>query len=422
MIAGLFSQPEWHYYREGITLLVEWAWLWLPLFLSYVFWLVWVPYVQAVFISKQRHVLLEVRFPRELAKSPLAMELALSGLYQTLGEGTWIDRYWKGQMRTWFSFEIVSLGGSVHFFIRTRQAFQHLVEASMYAQYPEVELAEVDDYTNAFHYHGESGDIGLWGCEFLLTKPDPYPIKTYVDYGLDKDPKEEYKIDPLTSMVEFLGSMAPREQMWVQIIVRAHKKEALKKLSLLQKILKLKWSDVTDTWVDEAKSEIETIMKGAAPKEGDASLAVLRLTKGQQEIISALERSISKLGFDVGIRALYLAEKDSFRGSSILGLIGLFRPYNSNHLNGFRLAHPTGVEYPWQNYTLLGLKVPRLKRRMFDAYRRRSYFFPPYRRKPFVLNAEELATIYHPIGGVARTPTLKRIPSKKVEPPPSLPV
>ncbi len=39
--------------------------------------------------------------------------------------------------------------------------------------------------------------MSIWGCEFKFTKGDGYPIKTYVDYGLDKDPKEEYKVDPL---------------------------------------------------------------------------------------------------------------------------------------------------------------------------------------------------------------------------------
>src|SRR5690606_2608572 len=44
------------------------------------------------------------------------------------------------------------------------------------------------------------------------------PIKTYIDYGLDKMPKEEEKVDPITPMLEVMGSIAPHERLFVQII------------------------------------------------------------------------------------------------------------------------------------------------------------------------------------------------------------
>ena len=59
----------------------------------------------------------------------------------------------------------------------------------MYSQYPGVEIYEVDDYTKPFYY--DPNKVSLWAAEFGLTEADPYPIKTYIDYGLDKDPKEE---------------------------------------------------------------------------------------------------------------------------------------------------------------------------------------------------------------------------------------
>ena len=50
----------------------------------------------------------------------------------------------------------------------------------------------------------------LWGCEFKLLKPDAYPIKTYIDFGLDKDPKEEFKVDPISPVIELFGSIGER--------------------------------------------------------------------------------------------------------------------------------------------------------------------------------------------------------------------
>ena len=149
-------------------------------------------YIRAKFIRSHKYVLLELKLPREVSKSPLAMELALSGLYVTSGETTWYDKYFLGKMRPWFSLEIVSIEGNIHFYIWTRQSFKNVVEAQLYGQYPNIEIVEVKDYT-ATVPHFDYREVSLWGHEYKLDKADPYPIKTYVDYGLDKDPKEEYK-------------------------------------------------------------------------------------------------------------------------------------------------------------------------------------------------------------------------------------
>jgi hypothetical protein len=59
---------------------------------------------------------------------------------------------------------------------------------------------------------------------------------------------------------------------------------------------------------------------------------------------------------------------------------------------------------------------------MLDSYKRRSYFFYPYKFTPLILTNEELATLYHFPGEVASTPGLPRIPSKRAQAPTNLPV
>jgi hypothetical protein len=61
---------------------------------------------------------------------------------------------------------------------------------------------------------------------------------------------------------------------------------------------------------------------------------------------------------------------------------------------------------------------------MVEAYRSRSYFYMNWfsGRLPFVLNTEELATIFHFPGRVAETPTFGRIEARKSEAPPNLPI
>ena len=148
------------------------------------------------------------------------------------------------------------------------------------------------------------------------------------------------------------------------------------------------------------------------------NFASLAISPGERLVVEAIERNISKIAFDVCIRTAYFAGKDDYRGPIRGILTGLMKQYNSANLNGFGLINATS----YVDYFFPKTRHNWKKKRMFDAYVKRSSFYAPHTRKLFVLNTEELATIYHFPGSVARTPTLSRIESKKGEPPATLPV
>jgi len=387
----------------------------MPVVLGIAAWHIWLYYINTEFLRNIKWVLLDIQLPREIRRSPLAMELVLTALHQTGGTSTWYDRYWLGRLRQYFSLEIVSIEGAVHFLIRSPIQFKNLVESYVYAQYPEAEIKEVPDYVERVAYAND-GRWSMWGTEFVLTKPDPYPIKTYVDYGVDKNVKEEEKIDPITSMIELMGSMQKGEQMWIQILARASVKDA-------------------KTWVKEAQEEIKKFKEEALKKAGgkvEEGFQDTKLTKGERDVIAAIERHSEKVAFDIGIRAIYIAEKQAFNGPNIPALVNILKQYNSNTLNGFRPARATAVNFPWEEYVgfdgfipyvNFGLKTTeQMKLKLFDLYRSRGYFYGSYRRDPFVLTTEELATLYHFPGRVSQTPSFGRIESKKAEPPVNLPI
>jgi uncharacterized protein (DUF3820 family) len=120
------------------------------------------------------------------------------------------------------------------------------------------------------------------------------------------------------------------------------------------------------------------------------------------------------------MRALYIAKKDVFNPLNIGALIGTTKQFSSEGLNGFTPKNLTKFDYPWEDYK--GKRMAGMKKDMFNAYRRRSYFYLPYKEKPFVLNSEELATIYHFPPRVTETPGFVRIESQKSEPPANLPI
>ena len=146
-----------------------------------------------------------------------------------------------------------------------------------------------------------------------------------------------------------------------------------------------------------------------------------KLTKADTDAIESLEKSVNKLPFETGIRALYIATPESFNPVNISGLTGSFRQYSSSNLNGFVPTRGLTIfNYPWQDYK--DIRKENIRRKLLDAYKRRSYFYSPFKRKHFVLNTEELATIYHFPGSIVTTPTLARITAARGEPPPNLPV
>jgi hypothetical protein len=378
----------------------------------------WVYYKRQAYWQSLGQVLLEIKLPKEVSKSPAAMEIFLTTLHQVADESGWYFKYWKGQTRGWFSLEIVSLGGEVHFYIWTRLKYRSNIEAQLYAQYPGVEVHEVPDYTLPYAYDPEK--YKLYGTQWILGKPDAYPIKTYVDYGLDRDPKEEFKIDPIVSMLEFLGSVQKGHMIWIQIIVRAHKDEQRKPGT---------WFETTDAWKDSADAEIKKIVEKFRPEDKEKQSR--QATEGEKDMIAALERSVSKFPFDTTIRSIYMAEKDIYNPMYLGGMLGIFKQFSSVNLNSFKSSGWSGVfDRPWKSefpFKLWYGDKEQLNKALVEEYKLRRFFFSPhggkhYYSKPIVLNTEELATLFHFPGLVSTTPTLERVPSKKSEAPANLPV
>lgn len=420
-----------------LKVLYYFSFVFIPLVIIDIAWYLWVLYRRALFFAKQEYILLEIKPPKEIFKSPRAMEFCIDSLHSTLKEGNWYEKFWKGQVRDSYSLEIVSISGVVHFYIWCRKGDKNKIEANLYSQYPGVEINVVPDYTLPMTYNPEVN--GMYVTEFKLTKADAFPIKTYVDYGMEKDPKEEFKIDPMTPLIEFMGSLAKGNQAWIQMIIRAHKAEEKDPNKTFSKWkiwetwnLADKWDFLEKKdlrWKEGAQAEIDKILakgKGEKGEDGKIIPGTTRfLTEDEQNTIKALGRSVSKKGFDVGMRLIYTAPKDVFDMGNLGGLIGGITHFNSS-MNGFA---PDGTTSPKYKHLLLQWKdrskklIDREKQDFLDAYKRRAYFYEPYKReKYFVLNTEELATIFHLPGMVSATPTFTRVESRKGEAPANLPL
>jgi len=411
--------------------------------LGYIAWKLWMHYIQQSFISGIDFVLLEIIPPREVLRSPKGMELFFTNaLYQWSMKGG-REQYWQGAVWFWFSLEIVSIDGQVHFYIRTPSRLKELIETQMYAQYPQAQIRVADDYTFGVDEITPKSAWNLYGCEFRLEKTEAYPIKTYVDFGLDKDPKEEFKVDPISPVIELFGSLQKGEQMWMQIVVTPSKKEYRSHEVPWYKSHKKKYHD----WAKESQIELEKIIYPYTKFEKREEDGSIYKSGRPPDFLAAkaeaVQNKITKLGFDTGVRVCYVAKKDKFNPNNRRNLRLVFRQYANPFLNAFTRLNGTQPD-AYSGYFLASPKtVMLLANRILNEYRERSFFHPPLRHKlfnkhtifwpismwikpyfhheTFVLNTEELATIWHFPGQILKVPTLERIESKEAAPPTNLP-
>ena len=408
------------------------------IFLGFMAFKLWIHYIQQDFIAGIDWVLLEIVPPRDVLRSPKAMELFISNALYHFSYKGGKESYWQGAVWFWFSLEIASIDGQVHFYIRTPTRIKELIETQMYAQYPQAQIKVVEDYTLAIDKISPESAWDGWGCEFALLKPDAYPIKTYVDFGLDKDPKEEVKVDPISPVIELFGSIKKGEQMWMQIVVTPSKKEYRTDGSHFKK----------HDWVKEANKELERISalytRVNTSPNGLSTLEV-RPPPWLMPVTEGITKKISKIGFDTGIRAMYVAKKEVFSSNTKNQMRLMFRQYANPILNSFNRINGTQGDAFGGIFTISKKTIMLLVDRMLHEYRERGFFHLPLRHhlfnkhnlpwpispmlfkayfhsQTFVLNTEELATIWHFPGQILKVPTLERIESKEAAPPTNLPI
>lgn len=399
--------------------------IWLPLFLFVFFWVTWMHYIRFLFWFNNDTCVLEIQLPPEVTKSPLAMELFLTSLHNTGGEATFISRIWKGNYRPIWSLEIASNEGRIGFYIHLRRAWRSIIEARLYGQFPEAKITEVEDYVHKVPFTIEEYDI--FGGEFKKDTPDMLPIKTYIDYGLDKNPDTpETQVDPITNLIEFLGQIGKDQYLWMQIIIRAYKNDEWYGFYMPNK-----------KYVNDAKEAINAITQGAiaraqeltsdeAEKKKVGTRGAMLLSPGEKNRVEAIERSLTKLAFECGVRVVYIAKKtvsqrDQYHGINNPALVRFFDAYKYPNFNSLGATERLNMyfNYPWQDWR--GIRQSIEKRNAWFRYKHRAYFYVPYDQMPTIMTTEELATIWHFPSSVVKTPALDRVPSRRADAPINLP-
>ena len=389
----------------------------MPVAFYFVFHLIWLDFIKDDWSAKLEWTVIEVIPPKELEKGPKVMESIFLGLVGVVVTYNSWEEYLLGMYTDRFSFELVGLGGEVHFYIRVQKRLKNLVESQIYAQYPGAEVMEVEDYTKNFPRVVPNRDWNLWGSDLILSAADPIPIKTYDKFEEDITGT---MIDPMASFVELFASLPPGQNMMFQIVVSPLPEIWRKKeMKLIQKMAgRTKESDggilndLVDVFTHIPSGLLGPVEFPKSEKKEEAPLE-FRLTPGEKDQMKAIEENLGKNMFKTKMRFVYFGKKEGFSMGHTSSFFGALRQFNDLNLNNLRPDNTKTTAH----FVAVEPRVHAMKRRIYNRYRKRNMD-----GNKVILSVTELATIYHfPDMGVM-TPSLPRVESKKGTAPANLPI
>ncbi|MBI4598783.1 hypothetical protein HY734_01135 [Candidatus Uhrbacteria bacterium] len=386
---------------------------------------------QTAWQDSLKYVLLAIDAPRMTEQSPKAIENLFASLHGAYSGFTWKERWVQGRQQTRMSFEIVSIDGYIQFYIRCETKLRDIIEAGIYASYPEAQISEVEDYVNTVPSVYPHEEWNMWGSELVLKKPDYFPIRLWEDF--EHQMTAELK-DPLAIVLEQIGRMKPGECFWIQILIRPCDqkwqdggkefikkiygvKTEVKKSSLEQGLIAL--LDIPSHVLEQTIGVGLLGMLGAGPEtakpKDDDMWRAFKLTAQEKAEVEAVAQKVGKIGLQAKVRMLYFGRKPVYAKGMRTGMVkGMLQQYQG--MNGFKLYGPQTPkdDYFWQAWSY-GEKQSRITK----AYKKRSFSVGS---EPGILNAEELATLYHfpPIN--IKAPLVKKTEARRAEPPVGLPI
>lgn len=397
-----------------LTLLVALSPAWIPITLFHIFFERWQDYTGLKFQDDNGRVTLWIKPPQEVFKSPEAMEAVFAQIHNTYSRDNLVQTYIDGKRPLTYSFEIANVGGEVRFYVNVpKKKVKNAIESMLYSQYPGIEIVEeIVDYTAEVKNDLSVHDFMAF--HFVKREDDVLPIKTYIEYGMDRMPKEEEKFEPMAPMLEHIGKCKPHERIWVQFLCTPHTKQDFKFGFLKDK----------PTWEAEGKAKIKEMMEGERSGDLDNPSTPSRLTTGERDTITAIERNISKYAYEVSIRAMYITlDKDKFDGDMIGPILRGMSQWDMIGRNTIGLKWRTDFDWNFISDPT-GKKKKNYKKRELDFYKGRNYL-PGDAKKfsdaPKVMSVEELASMYHIPGKSVVTPSLTRVESIRRNAPANLP-
>jgi len=392
-------------------------------------------------------VVLRVAVSKINERGPIVAEQIYSALHG-INRNYSLISYLTGKTPPRISLEIANVGNKIQFFIWTPRKYKNIVESQIYAQYPDIEIEEVEDYSKqAFkvyrnqvekldlptenpdnpdnlpipHKHLAREERYAVTAELKLAGPDVYPIKRYPQF---EDKLTRMNTQTLAGVTASLSKLnATDEQAWIQITISplgdAWRKKALKCLKIINNglfssvdFLHGKAVDVylaRGFWRRFLLTPVYVIfwfLRGgkSGSLEGVKDKELKEESSGshdRENPMSAAVDKVTRLSYDANIRIVYVPRRENLDLAELKlnEIIGSFGQFTQPNVNGFAVSRMNSANA-----------------QILKRYQQRAVV------DPMVLNIEELATLFHMPSGEVGTPNMLWVNSRKLEPPHNLPI
>ncbi len=325
---------------------------------------------------------------------------------------SWAENLWAslgsiknpGGLKTWLygsqseiALEIVAQHKLIYFYVVVPRYLQQYIESQIQAQYPHAQIEEQEDY-NIFIPNGYTSAAYL-----KLIKPDIFPIKTY----------RKMEADPLNAITNSLSKLGPDEGAAVQLIIKPapnswHKTghRIVNQIMQGKKIEQVTKGMGASTWYDKtAKSMLKGVQGMRSLLESQSKSQPQppfqpQLSAMDQETIKSIEEKSSKAGVEVNLRIVSSSANESAAEANLVNILNSFSQYNI---------------YEYGN----AFKISRMKKidKLISRFIQRSF----NKSCAYVLNTEELASIFHFPLPSCSTPNIHWLGARKAAAPVNMP-
>ncbi|MDD5071817.1 MAG: type IV secretion system DNA-binding domain-containing protein [Patescibacteria group bacterium] len=291
-----------------------------------------------------------------------------------------------------FSFEIVAREKKICFYAVAPRKMARYLEQQINAHYPEAVIEEVEDY-NVFAPKGEIAAGSLKTDRGFI-----FPLKTY----------RKQETDPMNSIINAMSKLEADESVAIQYVVRSakgvwHKKAAaiVREVASGKSMAEaLKLNKITKAI--SAVGDIAAMAKPPTELERQKQLNNASKTSAlEQEMLKEIEEKNAKAGLDVNLRIVVSAKNKGQAGVFLENMANALRQYNYyEYGNNFKNKLARGNQGGIIN----------------------DFIYRRFREKlSFLLNTEELASLFHFPLKHTETPNILWLTAKYAPAPSNLP-
>jgi len=327
--------------------------------------------------AEEESVLLLLQVPRTNDKKELAAEQMFASLHGLLIFPT--EKRFQPPKRERVSFEIAVLKRRIGFYVSVPKYLKDFVEEQIYAQYPTVQISEVEDYAKAGGNITQQTHVS----EMRLIANDALPIKTF----------QSFEVDPLAAITATLAKFEENEEAWIQLVLQP---------------ASTNWHKRSEKYISGLRGgssgggNVGTLFSAlwAPPDNAAGGGQAAKLTEYETARASGAEDKSHKLAFEACLRIVYKGNVPPDQARLRLqSIVASYKQFNTTYMNGFEQANSSSD----------GISLLQYQRRTLG-------------KKYLTLNIEEIATLYHLPHTSVETPYILWALSQTAEPPANLPL